>query len=301
MTAMTGTTVAMRRAPALSPAQQGGKRARHRRLLYWVATHSIAIALAIMFLAPLIFMFLTAVMSSNETLTGSLWPKSWHWENFGRALTTDNGVMVHWLVNTLVYAVLATAFMLVSSIPVAYALARFRFRGRKLAFVLVITTMMLPPQVTIVPMYIMWARFQLTGTLWPLIIPMLFGDAFSIFLLRQFLVTIPKEYADAARVDGCGEFRTMMRVILPMARPAIAAVALFQFFYAWNDYFGPLIYTKPDSWTLAVGLSTFRAAHHVEWNLTMAATLLTVLPVIIVFFLAQRVFIQGVTLTGVKG
>jgi multiple sugar transport system permease protein len=299
--AMTGTTVAVRRSPALSPRPAGGRRQRRRRLLYWIATHAIAIALAIMFLAPLIFMFLTAVMSSNETLTGSLWPRSWHWENFGHALTTDNGIMVRWLVNTLIYAVLATVFMLVSSIPVAYALARFRFRGRKLAFVLVITTMMLPPQVTIVPLYIMWARFQLTGTLWPLIIPMLFGDAFSIFLLRQFLVTIPKEYADAARVDGCSEVGTMLRVILPMARPAIAAVALFQFFYAWNDYFGPLIYTKPESWTLAVGLSTFRAAHHVEWNLTMAATLLTVLPVIIVFFLAQRVFIQGVTLTGVKG
>lgn len=289
------TTVALR-LPATAR-----RRPRTRALLYWIATHAIAIALALAFLAPLIFMFLTAVMSSDQTLNGSLWPASWHWENFGKALTTDNGAMLHWLGNTLIYAVLATAFTLISSIPVAYALARFRFRGRRLAFVLVITTMMLPPQVTIVPMYIVWARFQLTGTLWPLILPQLFGDAFSIFLLRQFLMTIPKEYSDAARVDGCGEFRTMIRVILPMARPAIAAVGLFQFFYAWNDYFGPLIYTKPDSWTLAVGLSTFRAAHHVEWNLTMAATLLTVLPVIIVFFLAQRVFIQGVTLTGVKG
>ena len=298
---MTDTTVAVRRTPATRMPPPTARRERRRRRLYWIATHSVVIALAIMFLAPLIFMFLTALMSNDETLTGGLWPSSWHWENFGHALTTDHGVMLHWLLNTLIYAVLGTAFMLVSSIPVAYALARFRFRGRKLAFVLVISTMMLPPQVTIVPMYIMWARFHLTGTLWPLIIPLLFGDAFSIFLLRQFLVTIPKEYADAARVDGCSELGTMLRVILPMARPAIAAVALFQFFYAWNDYFGPLIYTKPDSWTLAVGLSTFRAAHHVEWNLTMAATLLTVLPVLIVFFLAQRVFIQGVTLTGVKG
>ena len=298
---MTATTVAARRTATFRPPPRAVRRDRVRRRLYWVATHAIAIALAVMFLAPLLFMFLTAVMSSDETLTGGLWPHGWHWANFGRALATDHGVMMRWLANTLLYAVLATGFMLISSVPVAYALARFRFRGRKLAFVLVITTMMLPPQVTIVPLYILWARFHLTGTLWPLILPMLFGDAFSIFLLRQFLVTIPKEYADAARVDGCGELRTMLRVILPMARPAIAAVALFQFFYAWNDYFGPLIYTKPDSWTLAVGLSTFRAAHHVEWNLTMAATLLTVLPVIVVFFLAQRVFIQGVTLTGVKG
>lgn len=295
------TTVAVRRAAATPARPPVARRERRRRRLYWIATHAVAIALAIMFLAPMVFMFLTSVMSNDETLTGGLWPHGWHWENFGRALTTDHGAMVRWLVNTLLYAVLATVFMLVSSIPVAYALARFRFRGRKLAFVLVITMMMLPPQVTIVPMYILWARLHLTGTLWPLIIPMLFGDAFSIFLLRQFLMTIPKEYADAAQVDGCGELGTMVRVVLPMARPAIAAVALFQFFYAWNDYFGPLIYTKPEAWTVAVGLSTFRAAHHVEWNLTMAATLLTVLPVIVVFFLAQRVFIQGVTLTGVKG
>jgi multiple sugar transport system permease protein len=287
---------------ATAPARAAVRRPRRTRtVLYWIATHAIAIAVAVMFLAPLAFMFLTAVMSADQTLSGALWPHTWHWGNFGKALTTDNGVMLRWLANTLLYAVPATVFMLASSIPVAYALARFRFRGRKLAFVLVITTMMLPPQVTIVPLYILWARFHLTGTLWPLIVPLLFGDAFSIFLLRQFLITIPKEYGDAARVDGCGEFKAMVRVILPMARPAIAAVALFQFFYAWNDYFGPLIYTKPQTWTLAVGLSTFRAAHHVEWNLTMAATLLTVLPVIIVFFFAQRVFIQGVTLTGVKG
>ncbi|WP_407920950.1 carbohydrate ABC transporter permease [Actinomadura logoneensis] len=209
--------------------------------------------------------------------------------------------MVRWTLNSVLYAGLSTLFVLVSSIPVAYALARFRFRLRSAALVVVIATMMLPPQVTMVPLYIVWARFHLTGTLWPLILPGLFGDAFSIFLLRQFLVSIPGEYADAARVDGCGELRTMLRVVLPMARPAIAAVALFQFFYCWNDYVGPLVYADPGHATLAVGLASFRAAHHVEWNLTMAATLLTILPVLIVFFLAQRVFVQGVTLTGVKG
>lgn len=269
-----------------------------RRALIWVGTHAVAIALAIMFMAPLLFMFLTAVMSDEQTLGGDLWPTSWHWGNFAEVLSGD---MLRWLGNSLLYAVLGTVFMLVSSVPVAYALARFRFRGRKVAFVLVITAMMLPPQITVVPLYIVWARFELTGTLWPLILPLLFGDAFSIFLLRQFLVTIPRDYADAARVDGCGEFTTMVRVILPMARPALAAVALFQFFFCWNDYYGPLVYAKPDSWPLAVGIATFRAAHNVEWNLTMAATLLTVLPVIIVFLLAQRAFVRGITLTGVKG
>ena len=141
------------------------------------------------------------------------------------------------------------------------------------------------------------------GTLWPLIIPMAFGDAFSIFLLRQFLLTIPNEYLDAAKVDGCGELRTLLKVVVPMARPGIAAVALFQFFYAWNDYFGPQIYAaqNPASWTLSYGLESFKSAHSVNWNLTMAATLLVMAPVIILFFVAQRAFVEGVTLTGVKG
>ncbi|WP_433461394.1 carbohydrate ABC transporter permease [Spirillospora sp. CA-128828] len=272
--------------------------ARSRRTLLWVGTHAVAIVLAAMFLAPLVFMFLTAVMSDRQALSADLWPREWHFGNFHRVFGGD---MVRWTLNSTMYAALSTAFMLVSSVPVAYALARFRFRGRNLALVVVISAMMLPPQVTMVPLYIVWSRFHLTGTLWPLIVPNLFGDAFSIFLLRQFLVTIPREYADAARVDGCGELRTMLRVVLPMAKPALAAVALFQFFYCWNDYYGPLVYAKPENATLAIGVATFRAAHHVEWNLTMAATLLTILPVLVVFFLAQRVFIQGVTLTGVKG
>ena len=169
---------------------------------------------------------------------------------------------------------------------------------------LVISTMMLPPQVVIVPMYLFWAKqLHLSGTLWPLIIPMAFTDAFSIFLLRQFLLTIPKEYVDAAKVDGCGDFRALVRVILPMAKPAIAAVALFQFFYCWNDYFGPQIYASenPAAWTLSYGLESFKGAHHTNWNLTMAATLLVMAPVIILFFFAQKAFIEGVTLTGVKG
>jgi multiple sugar transport system permease protein len=153
-------------------------------------------------------------------------------------------------------------------------------------------------------MYLFWAKqLHMSGTLWPLIIPLAFGDAFSIFLLRQFLLTIPKEYTDAARVDGCGDLRTLLRVVVPMAKPAIAAVALFQFFCCWNDYFGPQIYASenPAAWTLSYGLESFKGAHHTNWNLTMAATVLVMAPVIVVFFFAQKAFIEGVTLTGVKG
>jgi multiple sugar transport system permease protein len=149
----------------------------------------------------------------------------------------------------------------------------------------------------------MWSKLGLVGTLWPVILPNWFGDAFSIFLLRQFFLTIPEEYADAARVDGCGELRILLTVILRLAKPAIAAVALFAFLYAWNDFFNPLLYTAENSehWTLSIGLSHFRTTYQVQWNLTMMATILFIVPVILVFLAAQKVFVEGVTLTGVKG
>jgi multiple sugar transport system permease protein len=282
-------------------ARRDGAGARRRRVLVWIATHALAIALALMFLAPVVFMALTALMTDQQALTSDLWPHSWNWDNF--AVVFEKSMLLRWAANTLLYAVLGTVFTVVSSVPVAYALAKFRFRGRRPAFLLVITAMMLPPQVIAVPIYLVWARLGLTDSLWPLILPMLFGDAFSIFLLRQFLITIPRDYTDAAKVDGCSDFTTLIRVVLPMARPAIAAVALFQFFYCWNDYYGPLLYAgvEQDHLTLSLGLATFKAFHSVQWNLTMAATLLVTAPVIIVFFFAQRVFIEGVTLTGVKG
>ncbi|MBB6348304.1 carbohydrate ABC transporter permease [Nonomuraea muscovyensis] len=282
-------------------ARRTGAAPRRRRMLVWVATHALAIALALMFLAPPLFLALTALMTDEQALTSELWPRTWNWENFATVFAKSE--LLRWTANTLLYAGLGTVFMLVSSVPVAYALARFRFRGRRLAFLLVITTMMLPPQVVAVPVYLIWARAGLTDSLWPLILPMLLGDAYSIFLLRQFLISIPRDYTDAARVDGCSDLRTLFKVVLPMARPAIAAVALFQFFYCWNDYYGPLLYggVAQEGWTLSVGLATFKAFHSVQWNLTMAATLLVTAPVIVLFFFAQRVFIEGVTLTGVKG
>ena len=285
------------RGPRSARPRRGGKAA-----LEWIALHAFAIAAALFFVLPFVFVFLTAVMTDQQTLTRDLWPDTWQWSNIATVWTTP-GFLIWWR-NTLLYASLGTVLSLVTSMPVAYALARFRFRGRNLAMMVVISTMMLPPQVVIVPMYLFWAReLQLSGTLWPLIIPLAFGDAFSIFLLRQFLLTIPKEYTDAAKVDGCGDLRTLLRVVVPMAKPAIAAVGLFQFFYCWNDYFGPQIYASenPGAWTLSYGLESFKGAHQTNWNLTMAATLLVMAPVIIVFFFAQKAFVEGVTLTGVKG
>jgi multiple sugar transport system permease protein len=277
-------------------------RYRRRRLLEWVAVHSFAVALGLLFVLPFVFVTLTAVMTDQQSLTRDYWPQPFAWHNLVDVWHTPG--FTTWWRNTIVYAVSGTALTLLSSIPVAYALAYFRFRGRNVAMMVVIATMMLPPQVAIIPLYLVWAQnFHLTGTLYPLIIPLAFGDAFSIFLLRQFMLTVPREYLEAARIDGCSDLRTMLRVVIPMIRPAIAAVGLFQFFYCWNDYFGPQIYASenPGAWTLSYGLQTFKSAHHTNWNLTMAATVLVMAPVIVLFFLAQKAFIEGVTLTGVKG
>jgi multiple sugar transport system permease protein len=283
--------------PTTKPAQPR----RFRRPLAWVAEHTLLTAIAILFIAPVVFVFLTSVMTNNQTLTASIWPNPWTWDNYVNAFARVP--LARWFGNSALYATLATLFMLASSIPAAYVLARIRFRFSNVLFVAIIIAMLLPPQVTAVPIYVMWSKLGMTGTLLPLILPNLLGDAFSIFLLRQFFLTIPKEYADAARIDGNGEWGVLIRVILPMARPGIAATAIFMFFNSWNDYYGPLLYTSenPQWWPVALGLATFRGSHGTDWGLTMAITMLVMVPVVLIFFFAQRIFVEGITLTGVKG
>ena len=293
MTSATTTVPLVRRKP---PAN-----VRRKQFLFAVANHSLLIATAAIFLAPFIFIVLTAVMTNNQALSSHLWPHPLRLQNFVDVFRT--APLLRWTLNTMIYSGLATIGVLVSSVPVAYALARLRWRGRQAAFMIVLVALMLPPQVSVVPLYVMWAKLHLIGTLWPLIIPNWLGDAFSIFLLRQFFLTIPEEYLDAARVDGCGELRILFTVVTRLAKPALAAVALFSFLYTFNDFFLPLLYVgeNPNNWVLSIGLAQFRSLHQVQWNLTMAATLLVMAPVIVLFFLAQRVFVEGITLTGVKG
>jgi multiple sugar transport system permease protein len=273
-----------------------------------VANHAGLIAVSLAFALPVVFMLLTALMTDQQALSARLIPSPVRFSNFTEVFHDIDLVRFTW--NTFLYAGLSTVGVVVSCVPVAYAFARIDWRGRNIVFLLVLSTLMLPTQVTSVTLYILWAKqfhewtgIQYIGTLKPLIIPSFFGDAFSIFLLRQFFLTIPKELTDAIRVDGGGHLEILRRVVIPLSKPAIAAVALFNFIYTWNDFYGPLVFLagNTDSQTLSVALSSFRGVHHVNWNLTMAAALIFMIPVIMLFFLAQRVFIEGITLTGVKG
>jgi multiple sugar transport system permease protein len=288
-------------AAAAPPARREVPRAvRRRRFLIRVAEHSLLIAATIAFAFPFVFMLLTSLMTTDQALSPKLWPDPFQWDNYVEVFR--KAPMLRYGLNTLIYSGLATLGMLVSSIPVAYALSRLRWKGRDAVFLVTLVAMMLPPQVTIVPLYSMWAQADLVGTLAPLIIPNWFGDAFSIFLLRQFFMTIPQPYLDSARVDGAGELRILVFVVCRLAKPAIAAVALFMFLFTFSDFFGPLLYAGDEeaNWTLSVGLAQFRTLHAVQWNLTLAATVLVLAPVILLFFFAQKAFVEGVTLTGVK-
>jgi len=283
-------------------------RVRFRRLLGVIGNHALLIGVSIIFMVPILFMVLTALMTDQQALSPKLIPHPVVWSNFWTVFQQIPLARYTW--NTFLYASLSTLGVVLSCIPVAYAFSRLQWRGRNVVFLLVLSTLMLPNQVTSVPLYVIWARtlhdltgIQFIGTLKPLIIPNYFGDAFSIFLLRQFFLTIPEELCDSMRVDGGGHWQILTRVVVPLSKPAIMAIALFQFIYAWNDFYNPLVYVgeSPNSQTLSLALSTFQGQHHVAWNLTMAATIIFMIPVVVIFFLAQRVFIEGVTLTGVKG
>jgi multiple sugar transport system permease protein len=277
------------------------ERARRQRILHSVARHSVLIGVGVVFVSPFVFVIFTALMTRDQALTRAIWPSPFRFQNFYDVL--DQQPLLRWTWNTFLISSLSSIGVVLSCTPPAYALARMRFRGRNAVFLLVLSTMMLPIQVTIIPLYVLFSHLGWIGSLKPLIIPGFFGDAFSIFLLRQFFMTIPNALTDAARVDGASELRLMLRVVVPLAKPALVAVFLFNFLYCWNDLFAPLLYlgANPDSYTISLGLSEFRSSRHVDYELMMAACVLFTLPVTVLFFLAQRAFVEGVTVTGVKG
>lgn len=224
------------------------------------------------------------------------------WANFGKAVRAMK-LFPSYLKNTLILCVLTVIGTVCSSTLVAYGFARIDWPGRDKVFLVVLATMMVPFPVVMVPLFTMFKNFGWIGTLKPLWVPTFFAGAFNIFLLRQFFRTIPKDLSESARIDGCSELRIFWQIILPLARPAIAVVALFQFMGTWNDFLGPLIYlTEQKDFTLALGLQAYQSqSGGTQWHYLMAASSLVVLPVIVLFFLAQRTFIEGISMTGLKG
>jgi ABC-type glycerol-3-phosphate transport system permease component len=208
-----------------------------------------------------------------------------------------------YITNTLFIVVLNLIAILFSASLCAYGFARIRFPGRDLWFSVVLATLMVPYFVLMIPQFVIFSRLGWTNSFYPLTVPFFFGGgAFNIFLFRQFFRTLPEELADAARIDGCSEFGIYWRIMLPLAKPALAAVAIFTFLNGWNDFIGPLLYlTSPEKFTVSIGLATFRSVMRTRWDLLMAASTAMILPVVLIFFFFQRYFIQGVVLSGLKG
>jgi multiple sugar transport system permease protein len=232
---------------------------------------------------------------------------SFRWQNFIDAMKRGSrpGVGASFWVyfkNSLVVAFFSIVGTLVSNTPVAYAFARIKFPGRDILFVLILSTMMLPIQVTIIPIYLFFNDFLHWGNSFlPLIIPTFFANAYDVFLLRQFFRTIPEEMCDAARVDGASEWQIFTQIVLPLSVPVLATVTVFTFLWAWNDFTGPLLFlTSPSNFTMALGLQDFQSQHTMIWNQLMAASVVFTVPIIVAFFFAQKTFIQGIKLTGSK-
>ena len=265
--------------------------------------YALVIAIAIVTIFPFLWMVSTSLKSIAELgeLPPRVFPRAWLFSNYPDAWTVlpNFGRIV---INTGIVTSLTIIGRVLSCSLVAFGFARLRFPGRNVLFLLVLGTMMLPEQVTIIPLYLLYLRVGWLNSWLPLIVPQFFGVPFYIFLLRQFFLTLPRDLDDAARIDGCSYYGVYWRVILPLSRPALAAVAAFSFVSAWNDFFHPLIFlTDPEIQTLGVGLRNFVVEYQPNTNLLMAASTMAVLPILLVFLIAQKYFIQGIALTGLKG
>jgi multiple sugar transport system permease protein len=259
--------------------------------------------LAIVFCAPFVWLVLTSLKPADE-IFGSNWlPTVWRWDNYGDVF--EVAPVWRWMWNTFVITTLAVASVVMSSSLVAYGFARVRFRGRGALFALVMGTYLLPGAVTMIPTFLIWNELGAVNTFWPLWAGNLFGSAFYIFMLRQFLLTIPQDLVDSARIDGAGFLRIYWNLMLPLIKPALVAVAIFEANAKWDDFMGPLIYlNSPDNYTLALGLGTMKTSFQelgTQWSLLMAASVIFTIPMMVLFFLFQRYFMEGVTHSGIKG
>ncbi|CDR17162.1 MULTISPECIES: carbohydrate ABC transporter permease [Streptomyces] len=267
-----------------------------RRLLVFTCFLVTAVTLT-----PIVMMVLVAFQSDAESMAArpSFWPGSWHPENIGRAF--DLVPLGRYLLNTVFFAGGTALLETVTAALAAYAFARLRFRGRSVLFGVYLTTLMIPSQVTLIPQFILVAKLHGVDT-WPgMILPHAF-TALGVFLLRQFFLGVPRDYEEAARLDGANRWQTFIRVIVPLAVPAIATLAVFKFISQWNNLLWPLVISNSDSTrTAAVGLQVFQSTNGTQWNLLLMAAAITTVPLIVLFFLTQRWFVKGITMSGLGG
>jgi multiple sugar transport system permease protein len=262
-------------------------------------TYVLLVALSMVFFAPFVWLVMTSFKPERDIFQ-VVWPRVWVWENYARGLTHFPFAL--YLRNTLVLCTANVVGVVLSSSLVAYGLARIPWRGRNVLFALLLSTMMLPAQVTMVPMFAVFKALGWIDTFLPLTVPAFLGNAFFVFLLRQFFLTIPGDLTDAARLDGCTEFDIYRKVMLPLATPALATVGLFTFLATWNDFLGPLIYLYDDQkFPLSLGLAMFTSQYGSFWGQLMAVSAVMTAPILVLFFFTQRTFIQGITMSGIKG
>lgn len=279
-------------------------RAGPRQRLTSVARHVVLASTAALFMFPFFWMVTSALKDSSQIFSVPIqwWPDPFHWENFPTLLSYAGFPYLQMLGNSIFYAGTVTIGTVLSSAAVGYGFARMRFPLRNLLFTITVATLMIPPLIIFIPTYVLFKAFGLIGTYAPLIVPQFFGSAFFIFLMRQFFLGIPRDLSDAARVDGAGEFRIFWQIMLPQVRPALMVVGVFTFVWTWHDFFGPLIYLSDETmYPLSLGLFAFQAQRSTEWALLMGASTLVTIPLILVFAFTQRYFLQGITLTGIKG
>jgi len=286
---------------AATPRRETERQPGERRLDWrQTAVYAALIALATLFTIPFLWLISTSLKPPDQVFSDEWIPNVIAFDNYADVFRY--APVFRWLRNSFLVATLGAASVVFSSALVAYGFARLRFRGRRVLFALVIGTYMIPTAVTMVPTFLIWNELGAVGTYYPLWAGNLFGSAFYIFMLRQFFLTIPQDLVDAARVDGAGYFRIFAGVLLPLLKPAMAAVAIFEFQAKWNDFMTPLIYlNKPAMYTMALGLGSFKSEYETQWALWMAASVIFTVPMILLFFLAQRFFIEGIATSGIKG
>lgn len=279
-------------------------RSRTRKLIASAARQALLLSLALLWLIPFIWLIITSLKPLQQVFTR---PPKWIpepilWSNYVDALTSPGFPFLKLLGNSMFYSVLATLGVVLSCAIVAYGFARMRFVGHDFWFIVLLATMMLPGVVTMIPTYVLFRLVGWVGGYAPLIVPSFTGSAFFIFMLRQFFLSLPWELTESARVDGAGELVIFWRIMLPLIRPALMVTVVFTFLGCWNDFMGPLIYLQNTNlYPLSLGLFAFMSRGERAWHLLMAASLVVTTPIIIIFFLAQRQFIEGITMTGIKG